>query len=722
MSAEIPIEMQASAEIHKIFLRDRMTLSKRDTAWRACLSVLIPALDARGKSFRIAESLPYEKNRFDRTDFLNAMANMGWFPQSDSMEIHAVDERLMPCLFIPAGNGAPCILLDKHRLYAGHKQKIVRFPKGAIQGEVLFFKPYTEERTALSKTMREATGDSWFRALFMRFRGTLWNVMALGLTLNVFALATPLFIMLVYDRVISSHAPETLPVLAAGVALAIAMEWGLRRVRSLHLSSLAGRLDNIVGNLIFSHLLNLSPSYIERASVPSQIARIKTFESIRDFFSGSVFLSVLELPFMVIALIAIGIIAGPLVFVPIAMAALYLVLFYMIWRRVRIALHLSAKAASARQKFSLETVDKLEAINNNGLAGAWSKKYQDVAARDSLTAFHLGWLGMMGETLANALTILSAVAVVGFGVSMIWAGTMTTGALVATMILVWRVLTPFYGLCTMIPRLDQIRNSVIQVNKLMDIETEQATHRTAAKLEKIKGRITFVNVGLRYANEGDPLFSGLNFEAMPGEIIAVTGTNGSGKTSLLKMVKGMYAPLNGSIRIDGFDMRQLDPVDLRRHIAYVPQNTSFFHGTIAENLRFGNPLTTRREMEIALGQAGLLAEIMALPQGMDTMIGGDSPMHLSSSLELRLSMVRAYLHEAPILLLDELPNSLLTEEAGTFLRDNLIRHKKNRTVIMVTHRDDFMAMADKIVLLERGRPPHAGPSAFMLNKLRSQQW
>src|SRR5690606_14351286 len=149
--------------------------------------------------------------------------------------------------------------------------------------------------------------------------------------------------------------------------------------------------------------------------------------------------------------------------------------------------------------------------------------------------------------------------------------------------------------------------------------------------------LSFINAGLRYGVEGDPLFSGLTFEAMPGDIVAATGSNGAGKSSLLKMIKGMYPPQTGSVRIDGFDIRQLDPMDLRRRIAYIPQHTHFFQGTIAENMRFGNPLATNREIEIALGQAGLMAEIRSLPSGIDTVIGEDG-FALSSSVSLRLSM------------------------------------------------------------------------------------
>lgn len=692
-------------------------------AWRSCLCMLVPALDPRCKTFKVIDALPQEVARFDRIDFLNTMTNLGYFARSERLNLCDIDPRLMPCLFIPDDTQeAPCVLVAEGGVYDGERKQFFSFPQEAISGEAWFFTRFNEDKTAISKNVRAGTGYSWFRALLGRFHGTIWHVLAIGLVLNLFALATPLFIMLVYDHVLAAHAPEILPMLAVGVGFSLVIEWMLRSVRSGHLSSLAGRLDNIVSNRIFSHLLQLSPEYIERASVPSQIARIKAFESVRDFFSGSVFLSLLEMPFMIVALIAIAAIAGPLAMVPVFMSVLYVALFYYIWRKVKVAIRTSAKAASMRQQFSLETIDKIEAINSNGLSPAWSKKFHEIAARDAITAFQLSWLGIIGETLANALTVLSAVAVVGFGVDMIWTGQITTGALVATMILVWRILTPFYSLCTMVPRLDQLRNSLRQVNNLMDVDTENTLHRSSARISKVKGHISFINVGMRYSAEGDMLFSGLSFEAMPGDIVAVTGQNGAGKTSLLKLVKGLYTPQSGSLRVDGFDIRQLDPASLRRQIAYVPQQASFFEGTIAENLRFANPIASDKELEMALAQAGVLEEIKALPKGLDTVIGGENRQPLSSSLELRLSLVRAYLHDAQILLVDELPNSMLSEEAGQFLRDHLIRFKRKRTVIMVTHREDFMEMADTVVVLRRNQAPLVGPRQFILDQLHKKEW
>ncbi len=528
--------------------------NRQHNAWEACLCSLILGLEPTVRTVQVSEAIPYGTEALDRVGFTNTLANLGYTTTTIHTTLKDVDKRIMPCMFVPFDHpDSPAILFPNGDIYQGRqRERRSQGHKHNLKGQAIVFRRVDSLDDQTSRISRSATQFSWFRALIDRFHSTSLNILVTGLVLNLIGLTTPLFIMLVYDRVISSHALNVLPWLAAGVGIALIAEWILRAIRSKALSWLGGRVDNIVSNMIFDHLLHLAPSYIERASIPSQIARIKTFESIRDFFSGAMFLSVMELPFMLVALAAIGIIAGPLVIVPIGMAFVYLTLFYFIWRKVRVAIRTAAKASSARQQFSLETIEKVEAIRANALTDIWGEKFRDLSGREALAQFQLGWYGMVGETLANALTVISAVAVVTFGVNFIWEGEMTTGGLVATMILVWRVLGPFYSLCTMVPRLEQLRNSVRQVNGLMEVDTEEMAAQGLARPGRLKGRITFAGATLKYNPSADPIIAGLTFEAAPGDVVAITGENGSGKTSLLKMVKGLYLPQNGSLRLDGF--------------------------------------------------------------------------------------------------------------------------------------------------------------------------
>lgn len=687
-------------------------------SWEICLCALVLSLDPKCRTYQFIQALPHQDEHYNEADAMNTLAHLGYFSRAIPTDMAGIDDRLYPCVFIDRQN-LPTILIEKE----GDRVKVFR--DGGIlylredqlskeRGTAYLFERYDETKSATSRFVREGTDYSWFRALFGRFRGTLTQILSAGLILNIISLVTPLFVMLIYNRVIATGTLSILPMIMVGMCMAMAFEFALRIIRSHGLSWISARMDNIVGNRIFSHLVGLPPELIERASVSSQIARVRTFESIRDFFCGSVFLSLIEMPFVVLAALAIYLIAGPLVLVPLGVTALYGVLFYAIYKKVKTTIRLAAKASSAKQQFTIETFEKIRAIRSYGLTGLWESKFRDLSGKETITQFHLSWLGMVGETLAHGLTLLAAVGTIGFGAHLIWIGAISTGALVATMILVWRILTPFYSVCTIIPRLEQLRNSIIQVNKLMDIETETQVARQSSRLSKIRGDIAFNNVSLRYIDEGETVFSDLTFEAKFGELVVITGENGAGKSSVLKLIKGLYRPLHGSVQIDGFDIRQLDAPDLRRQIAYVPQHTDYYEGTILENIRVANPLATEKDIEQALELSTALEDVMKLPQGFQTRVTRYNAHTLPGNLSLKLSLARLYLHTAPILLIDEIPNVLLSGKAGKNLRDYLAQIKGKRTCLLITYREDLMKMADTLVLMRNGETPLCGKSSQIL--------
>lgn len=696
-----------------------------DAGWEGCLCTLVFALEPRMRTYRVLEALPYDKKPIDQSRFLNTFAHLGYYARCLPAALAHLDKRLLPCLFVSKDNEPMVILRSEDvflRVYRGGSVVLIGPEEAArMQGHVWVFERFDETKSSLSRFRREGSGHNWFRALLGRFRAVFVQIVMTGFMLNMIALTTPLYIMLVYDRVIAVGSMDTLPMLVVGVSLAIGFEHALRTVRSRGLSWLAARMDNIVGNRIFAHLIGLAPNLIERANVSAQIARIKTFESVRDFFSGPVFLSMMEMPFVVIALAFIWIIGGSLAVVPLAMIGVYATLFYFFHRRVKVAIRLAAKASSARQQFVLDTFEKIRGVRGYGLGSIWQAKFRDLSGREMTAHFHLNWLGMVAETLANALTLVAGVSTVAYGVHLIWIGAMSSGALVASMIMVWRVLTPFYSMCTMIPRLEQIRNSIIQVNKLMDLDTEVMEGRAAARLPRLQGRVTFNRAALRYDEGQDLIFSDLSFEARAGDVVAVTGVNGSGKSSLLKLIKGLYKAEDGAVQIDGFDLRQLDGADLRRQIAYVPQHPDFFHGTILDNLRIGNPLVSMQEAQRALEMADAWSDVQKMRDGIQTVIGRQSDDSVSVNLAVRLSLARAYLHAASILLIDELPNAVLSGQAGKNLKDYIAQTKGKRTTIMVTYRSDFMALADTIVTLRRGENPISGPREQVLSQLQNKE-
>jgi ATP-binding cassette, subfamily C, bacterial LapB len=681
-------------------------------AWEFCLCAAVLALEPRCKTYRLLEALPAGRGRYDECDVTNTLARLGYFSRRLHGAVKDIDARLLPSLYVDERD-MPVLLIAEEpdgrlKIFRDEAISFISAQKLSGKGKFILFERFDESRPATSRFARAGSGYSWFRALLGRFKGSFAQILTAGLVINVISLTTPLMIMLVYNRVIATGTLDVLPMILVGMALAAGFEMILRGIRSKTLAWIAARLDNIVGNRIFAHLIGLSPALIERASVSSQIARIKTFESIRDFFCGSVFLSMIELPFVVLSALVIYAIAGPLVLVPLFMGGAYALLFFVIYKQVRRSIRLAAKASSARQQFSIETLEKLRAVRTYGLSSLWEEKFRDLSGKEMMAHFRLNFLGMAGEILGNALTILSGLLTISFGALMIWDGSLSTGALVATMILVWRVITPFYSVCSMVPRLEQLRNSILQVNTLIDIETERQESKSSAVLPSIRGQVDFANVRLRYNDDGEDIFHDLSFSARAGDLVAITGENGAGKSSLLKLVKALYKPSSGAVLIDGFDLRQLDSAALRKQIAYIPQQADFFEGSILENLRLCNPIASLEEIHLALDLACVREEIESLPQGLGTPINRYDAKALPSNIAVRLSLARLYLHTAPILLIDEIPNTLLSGKTGLNLRGYLARCKGKRTCLMVTYREDFLKMADTLIYLRRQSAPLIG--------------
>jgi ATP-binding cassette, subfamily C, bacterial LapB len=690
-----------------------------------CLASLVLQLVPTATPVRIVESLPICRGRMTTAALANALANLGYVARRAHLSLQEVDPRLAPCLFIGAEDdelvpGDPIVVMAISD--TGKSRKVTAFrpqtgemleidvSKGQSKwnGMVTFYRPMKAEDDLSTPAARKHTGHSWFRANIGRFNRSLWQLVIVGFFLNIVALGTPLFIMLMYDRVVGPRTLEPLNFLVLGVVLSIGMETALRWLRSSCLSWMASRLDFTVGSAIFERLVQLPAQYLERASVSAQVARIKTFESVRDFFSSPVFMSVLELPAILISVLAIGLVGGALALVPLGVAVAYIVLFLALQNRIKSVMKRAASESSVAQQFTLETLEKRATIKSAGLARTWAEKFREISGREQMAQFELNFLGLVGETLAHGLTMTAATLTLGVGATMVWAGSLSTGTLVATMILVWRVLMPLHALCTMIPRFEQIRNSIQQINDLMDVSIEAEVEDGISRLPVLKGGISFSNTGLRYSAEAGPVFLGLNVSVRPGQILGVTGPNGSGKSSVLKLIQGLYKPISGSVHLDGFDVRQLAQREMRRAIAYVPQSPDLFPGTVAENLRIADPFASDEKIMKVLETVGAKADIDALQHGIETVLHNSDHVLSGTALPQKIALARAWLQNSPIVLIDEMPNSVLLEGGFEAMKALIDEYRGSRTVVFVSHRTDLLRLADTVVALRPRQVPAVG--------------
>jgi ATP-binding cassette subfamily C protein/ATP-binding cassette subfamily C protein LapB len=325
---------------------------------------------------------------------------------------------------------------------------------------------------------------------------------------------------------------------------------------------------------------------------------------------------------------------------------------------------------------------------------------------------------------------MSVLASLLVGVTAVLGQGMTTGALIAGMMLIWRVLGPLQAGFVLLSRWEQTRTSIRQLDSMMALETEHPPRGQARMAPPQRGDIVFQRVSLRYLAQAEPVLSGVSFSIQHGEVAAITGGDGSGKSSLMKLVAGIYRPQGGVIRINGHDVRSYDPGVLRRSIAWVPQTPELLYGTIAQNLRLARPSATDAMLQEATEMAHVREAIEALPNGFNTRVGDNSTARLPRSIQQRIALARAVLREAPILMLDE-PVSGLDDECAAAVGKIIAARRGHATILMATHRPSDIRIADRVLHLSEGQLEVSvpGPSAgkvpltrlpvFSLSGLRS---
>ncbi len=670
----------------------------------ACLLPLLKALGWKGDPRNVAEALPHFANDLDLTGLRNVMATLNYSSRPERVTVDEIDPRLLPCLFLPDRQHAMVVKSNRDgaiEIFDSAQGESRPLDDPHIRGTAYFFTPMTSDAGPIR--------GGWFRGVLDRFRPLFWQAFFVTLFLNLMSLGTPLFVMNVYDTVIGTGSIPTLLAFSIGVGIALVFDTILRTVRARILAFIGARLDNIMGNNILQHILSLPPGFTERATIGAQVARIKDFESVREFFTGPLATVFMELPFAIFYFAVIFWLGGVLALVPVLGTLMFVLGGILVMPVVRKNVAIAGRAASRRQEFLVETLGKMRAVKLSAGEQNWLKRYRDMSARAAYGGFKNGVFAAVITGGSNALIVSSGMATIAVGVLGVIEGTMTTGGLIAAMMLVWRVLSPLQTAFTLIQRIEQVRGSITQIDSLMNIKPERDPRAMVAPLKNLKGRVSFSRVSLRYSNEADPALVGVSFDVEPGEVVAVTGRNGSGKSTIIKLILGLYAPQAGSIRIDNSDIRQIDPIELRHAVAYVPQVCNLYFGTIAQNLRLAVPTATDADIRWACEMADVWDEIQALPRGLDTRVGDGSSDHLPTSFVQKLSLTRAYLKRSPLMLFDEPVNGLDFEGDRQFMQA-VEFFRGQSTIFMVTHRPSHLRFADRILVFDGGYLRLAGPA------------
>jgi len=664
-----------------------------------CLLPLLKAFQWQGTPRELAEAMPHLVSRMELSGLCSVMANLGLFPKHLDGNLARLDPRLMPCLFVPRNQPAMVVLKllpNGHLLVFDSAQRAeIEIDPPSEAGEVFLF------RKKESSPKERRPESNWIGSLMLRFRSHILLAFALTIAGAFLGLAPPLFVRSIYDHVLPTGDIAMGAYLMIGVIIAIVVDGFLRNLKGRVMAFIGGRFEYILGNSLFKRIITLPAASIEGASVSQQVGRIKSLESLRDFFVGPLSVLAFEVPSTMVLVVAIGVINPWVLLVVLASALSFALLGVLKHKNSERSVTNSSRLASTRWEFLNETLIDMRPIRSVGVGQSWVSRFREMSGRSVMANFRdhqvhariTSTAQIVGSTTGLVALALSAYLAIHAQIS--------GGTMVATMMILWRVTSPLQNIFMAATALVRIRANMRQVENLMRLQGESEVGATQTIRPSAQGSLSFARVSFRYVTDADPALLGVSFSVEPGQVVVIAGGNGSGKSTMLKLIERVYIPQAGTIRLDNVDIRQLTAADLRAKISYMPQHCELFYGTVAQNLRLVHPAATEEELNWAVDMAGLAEDIAALPEGFNTRISNSRSDQLPHGFRQRLSLARTILKPAAIVLLDEPGTGM--DQAGEEALIRCIEWLRGRsTLIMVSHRPGHMRLADFVILMQRG--------------------
>jgi ATP-binding cassette subfamily C protein LapB len=652
-----------------------------------------------GTAEHLAEAMPHLCGAPDLTALRATLANLGFRTELRSRGATGLRPDELPAIVLPRRQPAELLFTDE-------SGAPMRFVAGAAAAEPA---PRLDRNGAdVLRVVRAGpprnphARDSWVAAVLGRFRASIAPLLLASLVLALLALAVPFFIQAVFDMLIGGGTAAPLPMLLLGLSAALAFETMFRACRLRILARIGARIDSLMSSSAFERLLGLPLAMTERVGISAQVARVRDFSSVREFYTGSLAVAALDAPFALLLVAVLAIMGGPVAFAPIGAAAGFGLLFLLVRRKLRRAVSAAAVAGQERDQLAAEILSVMRLLRASAAASIWAERHRRAATEAAVSGARVAALSGMVASISQAITGLAALAAVGLGVHAVLAGAMTAGALIASMMVIWRVLGPIQLVFTILSRWEQVQTSIRQADQLMAAPAEREAGQVLRPVGQIRGDVALSRVSLRYLANGEPALLGVSAEIRAGQMVAIVGASGAGKTTLLLTIMGLHRASAGIVRIDGFDIRRFDPVELRRAIAYVPAVPQLLYGTIAQNLLLANRAAGRQAMLDAARLTGLDRLVGRLPEGFETRVKDNGALSLPASLLTRLSLTRALLRPARIVLLDE-PANGLDEEGNEAMRKVIETLRGQATLFVVTHRPSHAAIADRVLRMQEGQ-------------------
>ncbi|MDC8804465.1 type I secretion system permease/ATPase [Halomonas pacifica] len=694
-----------------------------------CLRVVARAHDHEVVTEALVAGLPLENGELTPGVFPRAARRAGLAARQTRCALVRLNPSLFPVILLLESHRA-CVLVS---LDVAARRAEVIFPElgeaataigldeleARYSGRAIYARP-SFRFDVRGPEIKRLRARHWFWGVIAENRRLYRDVLVGSVLINLFAVAMPLFVLNVYDRVVPNQATETLWALGIGVLVVLCFDLALRLMRSAFVDLAASRADVKVSSHIMERVLGMRME-ARPASTGSFAATLHSFEAVRGFIGSATVVALVDLPFVLLFAGIIAIIGVPLV-IPIVVGALFVLLYALAAQSRMHELSETTWRVSAQRNASLvESVANLETVKALRAEGRTQGVWEKTTAFLSRTSAQLRLLSGSVSSIALWAQHTVAVAVIIIGVYLIIAGELSQGGLIAAYLLSSRAMAPISQAAALLAQYHQSATALAGLDQVMAKPQEREAGRHLISRPVIRGEIAFDKVSFRYPEEAQDALRDVSLKITAGEKVALLGRIGSGKSTLDKLILGLYQPTAGALSVDGVDIRQWDPMDLRRHIGYVPQDISLFFGSLRDNIiaGAGSEGISDETLQQALEVAGLTELVNRHPLGLDMPVGerGES---LSGGQRQSVAIARALVLDPTILLLDE-PTSAMDHASEEAFKARLAALAEHKTLIVVTHRTSLLALVERIIVVDAGKVVADGPKEKVVTALRSGQ-
>jgi ATP-binding cassette, subfamily C, bacterial LapB len=561
--------------------------------------------------------------------------------------------------------------------------------------------------------MAENSTTSWLKPFLKPLRATFNEVVAMSAFVNLLALAVPIFTMQVYNRVVAHNGISTLKGLVVGMVIIVVFDYVLRQARSRIMQTIALRIDVQVGRKLFNKFMSLPLQTLESQPSAHWLALFRDADAVRNTLSGASAILIADLPFAILFLVIIFVIATPIAWVLVIVMPVFM---FVAWRSssvMSVANQNERATAQTRDSLVAEMINARTTIKALSLDKVMRPMWEDMQSDNIETSVIRGSKTDSFSNMGASLTMVTSISLTTVGALFIINQELTIGALIATNMLSGRLLGPLNQLVGQWRTYSSFRQSVDRLGELFNTISER--QESEVEMDKPRGEITMENITFAYSEELPKVINDIEITFKATGVHALVGRNGSGKSTMLKLIQGLYKPMNGRVLVDGADISQFSRAEMSLWMGYVPQDCILFTGNVRDNIAQRIPDATDEQILKAAQAAGVHTFIIDMPEGYSTEIG-EAGQRLSGGQRQRIAIARALVGDPPVVLLDE-PSSSLDRQAEFELRNTLTSIAKERTVIIVTHSPILLATCDDLVALDKGRIALAGPSKDILPKL-----